>query len=83
MPGMTPPEVDRVAASRAAVAARRARAAVKASIASRVLSPVDVVDTAWKEPDSAAARLRVREFLTSIPGWGPPAPVPDDPPRHR
>ena len=71
MSGVTPPDVDRVAASRAAVAARRARAAVKASIASRVLSPVDVVDTAWNDPDSAHARLRVREFLTSIPGLGP------------
>lgn len=30
----TPPEVDRVAASRAAVAARRARAKVKAQVAS-------------------------------------------------
>lgn len=71
MSRLRPPEVDRVAASRAAVAARRARAAVKASIASRVLSPVDAVDAAWKEPGSPTARLRVREFLTSIPGIGP------------
>ena len=47
MPRLTPPDVDRVAASRAAVAARRARAAVKASIASRVLSPLDVAEGAW------------------------------------
>jgi guanylate kinase len=71
MPRLSPPEVDRVAASHAAVAARRARAAVKASIASRVLSPLDTVEAAWSEPASAAARLRVREFLTSIPGVGP------------
>ncbi|MEO6505578.1 MAG: guanylate kinase [Terrimesophilobacter sp.] len=71
MPGITPPDVDRIAASRAAVAARRARAAVKASIASRVLSPVDVVDTAWNDSECVEARLRVREFLTSIPGLGP------------
>jgi guanylate kinase len=71
MPRLSPPDVDRVAASRAAVAARRARAAVKASIASRVLSPLDTAEAAWSEPASAAARLRVREFLTSIPGVGP------------
>ena len=34
MSRLTPPEVDRVAASRAAVAARRARAAIKNSVAS-------------------------------------------------
>ena len=71
MPRLSPPEVDRVAASRAAVAARRARAAVKASIASRVLSPLDTAEAAWNDPASPAARLRVREFLTSIPGVGP------------
>ena len=71
MPRLRPPEVDRVAASRAAVAARRARAAVKDSIASRVQSPVDVLDAAWAAPGSPASSLRVRELLTSIPGFGP------------
>ncbi len=37
-----PPEVDRVAAARAAVAARRARAAVKAQVASGERSPLEV-----------------------------------------
>ena len=46
-----PPEVDRQAASQAAVAARRARAAVKASIASREVSPLSVLDHATADPD--------------------------------
>jgi guanylate kinase len=36
-----------------------------------VLSPVDALDAAWNEPATAGAGLRVREFLTSIPGLGP------------
>ena len=35
MAQLTPPDVDRVAAARAAVAARRARAAVKKAVATR------------------------------------------------
>ncbi|MWB97030.1 guanylate kinase [Agromyces seonyuensis] len=65
-----PPEVDRVAASRAAVAARRARAAVKAEIASGERSPLDVLRVAFAEPDSPEGRLRVTEYLTSIPAIG-------------
>lgn len=69
---MKPPEVDRVAASRKAVAARRARAAVKAGIASRQTSAVDVVDTAWRESENLAySTLRVRELLGSVPSMGP------------
>lgn len=69
---MKPPEVDRAAASRAAVAARRARAAVKAGIATRQASAVDVVDTAWREPENLAySSLRVRELLGSVPSMGP------------
>lgn len=69
---MKPPEVDRIAASRAAVAARRARAAVKAGIASRQTSAVDVVDTAWREQENLAySTLRVRELLGSVPSMGP------------
>lgn len=69
---MKPPEVDRIAASRAAVAARRARAAVKAGISTRESSAVDVVDTAWREPANLAySSLRVRELLGSIPSMGP------------
>ncbi|MCU1407813.1 MAG: guanylate kinase [Glaciihabitans sp.] len=70
-PRPTPPEVDRVAASRAAIAARRARAAVKNSIASREKTATEVVDSAWGQPDSPEAGLRVRELLTSVPTLGP------------
>lgn len=67
-----PPPVDRVAASRAAVAARRARAAVKHAVATRERSAVDVLDTAWGDPEAEAeATLRVRELLTSVPTLGP------------
>jgi guanylate kinase len=70
-PRPDPPDVDRVAASRAAVAARRARAAVKHDIATHSRSARDVLDTAWTEPQSAEAGLRVRELLTSVPTLGP------------
>lgn len=70
MPRVAPPQVDRAAASRAAVAARRARAAVKAAVAQRTRSAVDVLETGWKRRDSAEASLRVRELLASIPGLG-------------
>ncbi|HMM81849.1 MAG TPA: guanylate kinase [Terrimesophilobacter sp.] len=71
MPRVTPPEVDRVAASRAAVAARRARAEVKRSIAERRRSPSEVLEAGWANPGSAEATLRVRELVSSIPGLGP------------
>jgi len=66
----TPPEVDRVAASRAAVAARRARAAVKAGIAAGTRSPLDVLRAAYEDPEGVEGRLRVTEFLVSIPAIG-------------
>jgi guanylate kinase len=65
-----PPEVDRRAASEAAVAARRARAAVKASIASREVSPLTVLDHATADADGIEGRLRVTEFLLSVPAIG-------------
>ncbi|WP_243844413.1 guanylate kinase [Salinibacterium sp. ZJ454] len=72
MPRVNPPDVDRVAAAQAAVAARRARAAVKHTVATRARSAVDVLDTAWSdEAPFAEATLRVRELLTSIPTLGP------------
>ena len=72
MPRVAPPEVDRVAAAHAAVAARRARAAVKRDVHDRVRSAVDVVQTAWADPIATAeSSLRVRELLTSIPTLGP------------
>jgi guanylate kinase len=69
---MKPPEVDRVAGSRAAVAARRARAEVKRQVASRERSALDVAETAWAgEPTAPEATLRVSELLRSIPRLGP------------
>ena len=50
----SPPEVDRVAASRAAVAARRARAAVKADVASGARSPLDVLREAFADRPRAS-----------------------------
>ncbi|ROS62346.1 guanylate kinase [Frigoribacterium sp. PhB160] len=72
MPRMTPPPVDRAAAARAAVAARRARAAVKSAVATRRRTALDVAEAAWAgEAAQPEATLRVRELLTSIPGIGP------------
>ena len=72
MPRVAPPDVDRVAAAQAAVAARRGRAAVKHAVASRVRTALDVAESAWAgEPTSPEATLRVRELLMSIPTLGP------------
>lgn len=70
-PRPAPPDVDRVAASRAAVAARRARAAVKHDVATHARTATDVLETAWSNAGSAEAGLRVRELLTSVPTLGP------------
>jgi guanylate kinase len=66
----TPPEVDRVAASRAAVAARRARAAVKAEIAAGERNPLDVLRAAGEDASSVEGGIRVTEYLTAIPSIG-------------
>jgi len=66
----TPPEVDRVAASRAAVAARRARAAIKNDVANSVRTALSVARVGWEDRTSAEAGLRVRELLLSVPGIG-------------
>ena len=72
MPRVTPPDVDRVAAAQAAVAARRARAAIKAAVSSRERRALDVAESAWAGDATAPeATLRVRELLLSIPGLGP------------
>lgn len=70
---MKPPEVDRVAASRAAIAARRARAEVKRQVATRQRTALDVAETAWSGAESLGpeATMRVRELLMSIPNIGP------------
>ncbi|MBN9152664.1 MAG: guanylate kinase [Microbacterium sp.] len=65
-----PPEVDRVAASRKAVAARRARASLKRDIATRVVTPQEVMRRASADPASPAGSMRVPEFLTAIPAIG-------------
>jgi guanylate kinase len=65
-----PPEVDRVAASRAAVAARRARASVKADISSGARTATSVFDAATTDPEGVEGRLRVTEFLMSVPAIG-------------
>jgi guanylate kinase len=67
-----PPEVDRAAGSRAAVAARRARAELKRQIASRERTALEVAEAGWSgDRNSAAATLRVSELLRSIPSMGP------------
>jgi guanylate kinase len=69
---MKPPEVDRIAGSRAAVAARRARAEVKRQVASRERTALDVAESAWAgAPTAPEATLRVSELLKSIPSLGP------------
>lgn len=69
---MKPPEVDRAAGLRAAVAARRARADVKRQVASRERSALDVAESAWAgDRDAPEATLRVSELLRSVPGLGP------------
>ncbi len=65
-----PPEVDRVAASRRAVIARRERSSLKRDIATRVITPQEMLRRALAAPDSPAAAMRVTEFLTAIPAIG-------------
>jgi guanylate kinase len=67
---MHPPEVDRIAASRKAIAARRARASLKRDVTTRVISPQELLRRAIADPASAAGTMRVTEFLTSIPAIG-------------
>lgn len=66
----TPPDVDRVAASRRAVAARRERAALKKDVAMRVITPQELLRRALSQPESPAGAMRVTEFLTAIPAIG-------------
>ena len=68
MPSM--PVVDRVAASQAAIAARRARADIKRSISTGTRTALDVFTVARIDPDSSEAHLRVTDFLKSMPGVG-------------
>lgn len=63
------PQVDRAAATQAAVAARRARAALKEKLRAGELSAQKVLDLA-ADPASAASRLRVTEYLSALPTIG-------------
>ncbi len=65
-----PPAVDRVAAARRAVAARRERASLKQDVSTRVLTPQALAHRAWAEPESAAGAMRITEFLTALPAIG-------------
>jgi len=65
-----PPEVDRVAASQKAIAARRARASLKRDLTMRVIAPQGVVARAIEDPASAAGTLRITDFLTALPAIG-------------
>lgn len=66
----TPPEVDRVAASRRAVAARRERAALKHDVTMRVITPQELLARAQASPESPAGAMRITEFLTALPAIG-------------
>src|SRR5690606_1664905 len=65
-----PPEVDRAAASARAVAARRARAALKRDLATRVTAPQTVLTRATEDPGSDAGSMRVTDFLVALPAIG-------------
>lgn len=65
-----PPEVDRVAASRRAVAARQERAALKRDVTTRVITPQELLRRALADPASAAGAMRVTDFLTALPAIG-------------
>ena len=65
-----PPEVDRVAASQKAIAARRARASLKRDLMTRVATPQDVVRRAMDDAASAAGTMRITDFLTALPAIG-------------
>ncbi|WP_447588867.1 guanylate kinase [Microbacterium lacticum] len=65
-----PPEVDRAAASRRAVAARRERAALKHDVAMRVITPQELLRRALAHPDSPAGAMRITEYLTALPAIG-------------
>ena len=65
----TVPDTDRVAASRAAVAARRARADLKQRVRDGELSPLTVLEQS-RNRDLPAASLRVTEYVLLLPAIG-------------
>lgn len=66
----TPPEVDRIAASRRAVEARRARASIKRDLSTRVVTPQTVIERGFADPQSPEGTLRITDFLTALPAIG-------------
>lgn len=66
----SPPEVDRRAASAAAIAARRARAGVKKDVATGQRLATDVLTSAQAEPLGVEGRMRVSELLRAVPALG-------------
>ncbi|WP_243225661.1 guanylate kinase [Microbacterium sp. CIAB417] len=64
------PEVDRVAAAHRAVERRRARAAMKRDLTTRVVAPQSVLAEAIADPDSVAGSFRVTDFLLALPAIG-------------
>jgi len=67
---LPPQDVDRVAAAQRAVERRRARASLKRDLAMRVRSGQSVLEEARADADSAAATLRVPDFLAALPAIG-------------
>ncbi|MGO2659784.1 guanylate kinase [Mycetocola reblochoni] len=65
-----PPEVDRTQASQAAVRARQARAEVKRAVAAGDRDALDVLAAATTDPAGVEGRIRVTEFLLSLPAIG-------------
>ena len=63
------PEVDRVAANRAAIAARQARAELKRKLREGEISPLRVLEYA-KVPGHVAASLRITDYLLAFPSIG-------------
>ena len=63
------PEVDRKAASQAAIAARRARAEVKRRLRDGELPPLRALENSLRL-DTAEASLRVTDFLQTLPAVG-------------
>ena len=63
------PEVDRLAANRAAVAARRARAELKRKLRAGEVSPLKVLEYA-QVPGHPASSLRITDYLLSFPSIG-------------
>ncbi len=67
---LTPPDVDRVAASRAGVVARQARARVKRELSAGNRTPLDVFAMGTIDRETVEAGLRFREFIMALPSIG-------------